>query len=226
MSRDFSQRSFQKELLDNDEIPFDDIAVTLDELHFINTYLGGYNATRCGLRKLCSRNASKLKIADIGCGGGHNLMEIEKWCGKRGIEVDLVGIDLKEECTKYASEKTKHLSNIRYITSDYRDVEEDFDIVHSCLFTHHLNDDQLENYLKWALEHSRIGVLVNDLHRNPLAYHSIKVLTALFSKSYLVKNDACLSVLRSFKAGEWERFAPGCDVHWNWAFRYTTIIRK
>lgn len=223
---DFSTRSFEKELLDQEDIPFEDIAVTLNELHFINSWLGGYNATRYGLRNLLSNKEKKVKIADVGCGGGHNLIEIYKWCKRRGIEVDLVGIDLKAECTTYAAEKTKAFPNIRYITSDYRLVKEDFDIIHSCLFTHHLDDGQLSEYLTWTQKQSRIGVIINDLHRNFLAYYSIKWLTALFSNSYLVKNDACLSVLRSFRANEWKRYANGCKVHWNWAFRYTTVIKK
>ena len=180
---DFSTRSFEKELLDKEDIPFIDIAVTLNELHFVNTWLGGYNATRYGLRRLLKVKPEKIKIADVGCGGGHNLMEIHKWCKKREIEVELVGIDMKVECTKYAAEKTKHFPEIRYITSDYRLVEEEFDIIHSCLFTHHLDDRQLADYLKWADSKSRIGVIVNDLHRNFIAYYAIKWLTALFSNS-------------------------------------------
>lgn len=225
MSSNFTNRSYEKELLDEDNIPFEDIAVTLDELHFINTYLGGYKATKKGLRKLYN-GEKKLKIADVGCGGGHNLMMIGQWCQTKGIKAELVGIDLKKECTEYAKQKTSDFANIRYITSDYRLVEEDFDIVHSCLFTHHLDDQQLDEYLAWASKSSRVGVIINDLHRHPLAYYSIKYLTRLFSNSYLVKNDACLSVLRSFKAEEWKSHAPSSEVYWNWAFRYTTILAK
>ncbi|WP_235298979.1 methyltransferase domain-containing protein [Portibacter marinus] len=221
---DFSTRSYEKELLDQENIPFADIAVTLDELHFINTYLGGYNATRYGLNKLI-KGQKKLKIADIGCGGGHHLIQIDQWCTANQISCDLVGIDMKKECTDYAAEQTADLPNVRYITSDYRLVDEEFDLINSCLFTHHLNEKELDEYIIWARNHSRVGVIINDLHRHPLAYHAIRILTQLFSRSYLVKNDASLSVLRSFKAKEWKKRVPGCEVHWNWAFRYTTIIR-
>jgi cyclopropane fatty-acyl-phospholipid synthase-like methyltransferase len=223
---DFSKRSFEKELLDNEEIPFEDIAVTLDELHFINTWLGGYNATRYGLKQVLMEKPKRVRIVDVGCGGGHNLVEINKWCQKAGIEADLVGIDLKSECTQYAANNTANYPNITYITSDYRDVKEDFDIIHSCLFTHHLNDEQLKEYLGWARKFSRRGIIINDLHRNYLAYYSIKWLTKFFSNSYLVKNDACLSVLRSFKVKDWKKFLPEAKNHWNWAFRYTTYLKK
>lgn len=226
----FRQRSFEKELLDNEDIPFSDIEVTLKELHTVNTYLGGYASTQKGLEKLIlHKGVHQIKIADIGCGGGDSLIKIAEWCRKNNIKADLVGIDMKPECIQYAQENTQNYSNIRFITSDYRLVSESFDIIHSSLFTHHLDDQQLSVYLNWAKRNSTCGVIINDLHRHFLAYYSIKYITAVFSKSYLVRNDACLSVLRSFTKEEWKSHAQktswkNCLVLWNWAFRYTTVL--
>ena len=41
----FQQRSYQKELLDRDDIPFEDIQQNMKELEFINHFLGGHNIT-------------------------------------------------------------------------------------------------------------------------------------------------------------------------------------
>ena len=49
------------------------------------------------------------------------------------------------------------------------------------------------------------GLVINDIHRHPLAYYSIKWLTQLFSKSAMVKFDAPLSVLRAFKKEDLKR---------------------
>lgn len=230
MFKRFSQRSFTKELLDKPDIPFEDIKLNLKELDTINSYLGGYKATTFGLNQLLNSSISEAVIADIGCGGGDNLIRIAKWCSEKGINVDLIGVDIKKECIDYAKERSRSYPNIRYILSDYKLVEESFDIVHCSLFTHHLDDNQLEHYLKWSTEKSKIGVIINDLHRNFLAYYSIKLLTQLFSKSDLVRNDASLSVLRSFRASEWKEHAQNaglnCKVFWIWAFRYVTIIKS
>jgi hypothetical protein len=72
-------------------------------------------------------------------------------------------------------------------------------------------------------------LIVNDLERNPIAYYAIKWLTALFSKSYLVKNDAPLSVARGFKKREWlamiqEAGATRYSVKNKWAFRHEIIV--
>ena len=82
--------------------------------------------------------------------------------------------------------------------------------------------------LTWMKQHSTVGFFINDLHRHPLAYYSIKWLTGLFSKSYMVKNDAPLSVLRGFKRGELETFNVQCSIlnaqlKWKWAFRWLLI---
>ncbi|RZL98962.1 MAG: SAM-dependent methyltransferase, partial [Pedobacter sp.] len=56
MSR-FSNRSYEKELLDADDIPFDDIQQNMQELNTINTLLGGHGITIKGLKKLAGDSA-------------------------------------------------------------------------------------------------------------------------------------------------------------------------
>ena len=63
------QRSYQKELMDGDDISFDAMAQTLKELNIINTRLGGHAITLKGLKKL-NPNSAPLIICEIGCGGG------------------------------------------------------------------------------------------------------------------------------------------------------------
>jgi hypothetical protein len=79
--------------------------------------------------------------------------------------------------------------------------------------------------LQWMKNNATAGFFINDLHRNSMAYYSIKLLTKFFSKSYLVKNDAPLSVARGFTKKEWRRILhdagiPNAVVQWKWAFRH------
>jgi hypothetical protein len=76
-----------------------------------------------------------------------------------------------------------------------------------------------------------VGIVVNDLHRHWLAYHAIKILTRLFSKSAMVKYDAPLSVLRGFTRGELADILKKAGIvqytlKWKWAFRWQIIIRS
>jgi 2-polyprenyl-3-methyl-5-hydroxy-6-metoxy-1,4-benzoquinol methylase len=228
----FSQRSYQKELLDCDNIPFEDIERNMQELNFINTYLGGHSITIDGFKKLLG-SKKRISICEIGCGGGDNLFAVNKWCAKKNIAVKLTGIDINNDCITVANSKLKN-SGSTFIVSDYRLINfknEKPDIIFSSLFCHHFTNDELINMLQWMQSNSTIGFFINDLHRNFLAYHSIKMLTHIFSKSYLVKNDAPLSVLRGFIENEWEQLLNGAGItnyfiHWKWAFRWLIVYKK
>ncbi len=80
------------------------------------------------------------------------------------------------------------------------------------------------------MEHSALGFFINDLHRNPIAFYAIKILTGIFSSSYLVKNDAPLSVQRGFSKQDWlnifERAGLSPQISWEWAFRWLVIWEK
>jgi hypothetical protein len=78
---------------------------------------------------------------------------------------------------------------------------------------------------------SKKAVIINDLHRHPLAYYSIGLLTTLFSKSPMVKHDSKVSVMRSFRRKELESLlekagAKVYTIKWMWAFRWQVIIYK
>src|ERR1700761_9601521 len=52
MKISFAKRSDEKELLDRDDIPFADIEKNMQELDFINTWLGGHSVSLNGLKRL------------------------------------------------------------------------------------------------------------------------------------------------------------------------------
>ena len=93
-----------------------------------------------------------------------------------------------------------------------------------------MNDEEIAALFKFAFQ-NKCTLLINDLHRNPFAYYSIKLLTGFFSRSRLVKNDAPLSVLRGFKKDELIKFVSESgytdfSVKWIWAFRYLIYAGK
>lgn len=225
-----SNRNYSAELLDGDDIPFGDIKENMIELGTINTWLGGHKITIAATKQLVQQN-KEITICEIGCGGGDNLIAIAKTLSKK-ISVKFIGIDIKQECIDYAKENLKDKYNVEWIISDYRKINFDKkpDIIFSSLFCHHFNEDQLILQLKWMKENSSIGFFINDLHRHPLAYYSIKIITSVFSKSYLVKNDAPLSVARGFKKSEWKNILAAAGIknytlQWKWAFRHLILYK-
>jgi 2-polyprenyl-3-methyl-5-hydroxy-6-metoxy-1,4-benzoquinol methylase len=227
----FTKRSAQKELLDRNDIPFEDIRQNMKELDVINEKLGGHKITIRGLETLLERREGKEKlyITEIGCGGGDNLRVIKNYAAANGISVRLTGVDINPECIHYANSLSDN-EGIEFIEADYLHYTpaQEPDIIFSSLFCHHFSEPELVWMVKWMKQNSAIGFFINDLHRHPLAYFSISLLTKLFSKSYLVKNDAPLSVQRGFKKEEWEEIFRKAEINdfsiqWCWAFRWLII---
>ena len=226
---DYSHRSYGKELLDSKNIPFKDIAENMKELEFINSHLGGHLITIRGFKKLLAKK-QKISVCEIGCGGGDNLNALAKFCKKNHIEAQFTGIDINDECIEFAK-KNVSSKNVQFIVSDYRLINFDNkpDIIFSSLFCHHFTDDELVEMLRWMKYHSIAGFFINDLHRHIVAYNFIKYATKFFSRSYLVKNDAPLSVLRGFRKKEWQGIFERAGIsnyaiQWKWAFRYLITV--
>ncbi|GEO10576.1 methyltransferase domain-containing protein [Segetibacter aerophilus] len=221
-----TERSYQTEFLDEELIPFEDIKQNLKELDFINKWLGGHSITIDGFRQLVE-NKKEVSVCEIGCGGGDNLVAIQKWCRSENIKLSITGIDLKKECIDFAKSRQSSFSHVNWIVCDYKKVsfERKPDIIFSSLFCHHFTFEELVFQFTWMKENSTIGFFINDLQRSTIAYYSIKILTQLFSKSYLVKNDAPLSVARGFTKEELSQICSqagisNATIQWKWAFRY------
>ena len=222
------QRSNKKEILDGDNLPFEDIKICMKELNSINTLLGGHAITVNGMKHFSASQNDKITVCEIGCGGGDNLKAISK----KYNNSNFIGIDLKDTCIEFAAQQYPEL-DADWIASDYRKVlfKTSPDVIFSSLFCHHFTEEQLVYMLQWMHKNSNKGFFINDLQRNVVAYYLIKWLTAIFSKSYMVKNDGPISVSRSFIKKDWQiLFAKAgisnYTVKWKWAFRYLVVCKK
>jgi SAM-dependent methyltransferase len=234
---DLNKRSYTKELMDEFDAGGKDMYRTLNELETINRLLGGHNVTASAL-KLCmgslDNKAKEITIADIGCGGGDGLRFISKWAKNKNLKVRLLGIDANVNIIEYAKAKSIGYPEIDYLVADIfsdKFLEVKPDIMVFALFCHHFNEEALAEIFKRAYQQVRIGFVINDLQRHPLAYHSIKILTSLFSKSPMIKNDAPLSVARGFSKSELIKILALAGitnyiVRWQWAFRWKVLVRK
>jgi 2-polyprenyl-3-methyl-5-hydroxy-6-metoxy-1,4-benzoquinol methylase len=231
---DLSKRSDAIEIMDDLDCSGPVVAQTLRELEFINKWLGGNAITLDGLNKVLAYcTTPKLKVADLGCGGGDMLMLISRELKRKNIVGELIGIDANPNIISYAEKHTRLDSTIRYKSTNIFSEEfrnEKFDIVFATLFFHHFTREQLIGFFSHLKKVTAWGVVVNDLHRHPLAYYSIKLLTRLFSKSDMVKNDAPVSVHRGFTRAELKEILNQAGIthyalRWKWAFRWQLVIR-
>jgi SAM-dependent methyltransferase len=221
MMPDFSRRSTQPELMDEDGISLAEFRHCLRSLEIINVLTLAYRPTLRWLRReVAKAGQAPVHILDAGSGGGDMLRRIARIKG----HINLTGVDLNPLAAQVAAESTA--STVKYETTDIFGFEPTLpvDYVVCSLFTHHLDDDRLVEFLRWLDRRAGRGWFINDLHRHWLPYYFIKGATALFSRNRLIRHDAAVSVARSFTIADWRSLLDragisGARIEWVFPFR-------
>lgn len=231
---DLKQRSTDLEIMDDLDCHGEVVDQTLRELETINRLLGGDYVTIRGIARLLKGTPKDkvVTIADCGCGGGDLAVKIVQWGKKNGYSIRVEGIDANPHIIEFAKKNTASTPEVSYqvldvFSDDFRKRE--YDIVVATLFVHHFSSDQLVGLFHSMSRQARRGVVINDIHRHPFAYHSIRLLTRYFSRSAMVKFDAPLSVRRAFIRGDLEDIMSKAKINkytlrWLWAFRWQLIF--
>lgn len=233
---DFSNRSIELEIMDDLNCAGEVVDQTLRELEIINRWLGGNRVTMHAVTKMLKQVEKKsevpISIADLGCGSGDMLKRIADLGRRQGLSMQLTGIDANPHIIAIARKNCAAYPEISFeavdvLGNDFR--QRKFDIIMGTLFFHHFDDIALVALLTEIKKQAAWGVIINDIHRHWLAYHSIRLLTKLFSRSEMVKFDAPLSVLRAFNRQELESLLSlsgirTFNIQWKWAFRWEISI--
>jgi 2-polyprenyl-3-methyl-5-hydroxy-6-metoxy-1,4-benzoquinol methylase len=227
---DFTTRSTLLEIMDETDIPREDIRAALCEIEGINIRLGGYGVVTEALEQLDVKE-EPITILDIGCGSGDMLRKISDWASKQNKKVQLTGIDLNADTIEFARERSAGYDIIYRTQNVFGDalMNERADITTASLFCHHFEKDQLVQILKRMQTLAKKAVVINDLHRHWFAYYAIGVLTYFFARSRLVRYDAKLSVARAFTRKDLEETLAAAGIKnytlkWRWAWRWQLVI--
>jgi 2-polyprenyl-3-methyl-5-hydroxy-6-metoxy-1,4-benzoquinol methylase len=228
------QRTDKEELMDDFSIGGDLLRDTLDKLEHINRWLGGNKVTLIGLRSLLKHHSKEqeITIVDIGCGHGDILRDVAKFGRKNGFKFKLLGVDANPTAIAYANELSNEFEELHFITEDIFSStfkKRKFDVVLATLFLHHFKEPELISFLKQTIKQTKIGIVVNDLHRHKLAYY-LFILLSLFIKNKMIIEDGLTSVLRGFKRKDLEiissQLKVKSQISWKWAFRYLWILKN
>ena len=216
MFSSFAHRSQQSELMDDLSRPDREFNEAYRELEIINRRLGGVRAIERFLP-----DKSNLLILDVAAGG---CDVSEALLQKRAARI--VTLDINAKGFKFARKSWPLVGD----AMDLPFPDNTFDVVMGSLFFHHLSDTQCVRALENMWRVTRSLVLVNDLHRHPVAYFSIRALSAQFSKSTMFRHDGPVSVLRAFKPPDLLQFAKlarvPARVHRSFPFRLVLVAQK
>jgi trans-aconitate methyltransferase len=155
-----------------------------------------------------------VHIVDVGCGGGDLLRQIAGWARRRGIAVQLTGIDLNPHAARAAAESTPKELGIAWVTGNalvYR-PEKPVDIVVSSLTAHHLEDEEIVALLRWMEATAQVGWFINDLERSEWSCRMFGWVERIVGWHRFVRHDAPASFRRAFREEDWVRLLTAAEV--------------
>lgn len=224
--------------MDDFTITDDRLSDALDDLRKVNRLLGGYATVMAPLHPYLRAHARSLRrpvrILDVGTGIGDIPEYIVRWADRHKLYVRIIGIDANPATVAYANAALdKRLSGplrerIRIEVADALALPYgpgDFDVAMSSMFMHHLDTATAIEHVRTLARVASGGLIVNDLHRHPLAYHAFRVMAPFMSKSPMFRHDGSISVLRGFRRSELKEIAVRAGLQrfritWHWAFRW------
>ena len=229
-------RTDEEEKMDDFSMKGEILRDALDKIANINQLLGGNRLTLYGVQKLL-RNISKneiITILDVGCGNGDMLRKLAEYGYKNNYNFQLIGIDANNFTINHAKQLSENYPNISFLNHDifeesFRELK--YDIVLCTLTLHHFKENQIINLLNVFYTNSKMGIVINDLHRNAIAYRLFQVICFVFNLNKMSRNDGLISILRGFTKKELINYSnelkfKNYNIQWKWAFRYEWIISK
>jgi ubiquinone/menaquinone biosynthesis C-methylase UbiE len=214
------RRELVAELLDSDAGSADEVRASLRDLERINRWFGGVHTTARMLRKATTHGKNdRFSVLDVAAASSRVA---ELAAERAGIAADVTRLD----------RAATHFQGSAGIVGDalrlpFRDGA--FDVVHSCLFLHHLGAPEAQLFLQDALRVARVAVLVNDLRRGHLHWLSVKAASPiLFSR--ITQHDGPASVKQAYTREELVAIAKATGARWeverSFFFRFAMILWK
>lgn len=227
-----SRQADLEEMMDDPNLSPEKMAETLRGLGRVNRVLGGYGPSIHGVGRLVGERG-KVTILDVGSGGGDTALEMVAWGRRQGIEVEVEGIDLSASIVSFAREQTREEPKIQIREANLFELGEErqYDVVHAALMLHHLPEAEVGRALQKMYALSRLGVVINDLHRHRAGYLASRVVLPAISRCPMVRHDGPVSILRAFSRAELFAIAresglPEPEVRWWPFFRWQMILRR
>ena len=184
----------------------------LHDLAQVNTVTLARRPTLDFLRRAVGGRKS-FRCLDVGFGDGDMLRAIRSWADRRGIEAELVGVDLNSRSVAAARERTPSTMRIDYRTGDYADLAgEGWDCIVSSLVAHHMTRDQLVQFLRFMDREAQMGWFVNDLRRSRFAWLGYPLLARVMNWHPIVRHDGRLSIARSYRREEWAPILASASI--------------
>lgn len=233
----FATRSHEPERMDDLAIGGDELAGVLRAIRWVNRLLGGHRVGRRLVHPFLSD--VPLHVVDLGAGLADHAVDLVAWGARRGHEIRVTAVDANEAAVALARRHVARAlppplaGRVAVVHADAFRLpfaDGSFDLATASLFLHHFDDDRAPLLLAEMRRVSRRAVLVNDLHRHPVAWAAFAAASLLVPAPAMFRDDGLLSVRRGFRRDELRELAAAAGlaspaVRWHWAFRWSMAVR-
>ncbi|MEH6746959.1 MAG: methyltransferase domain-containing protein [Maribacter arcticus] len=232
---DFTRRSTEIEIMDTYSGTTKELDTILQDINKVNRLLGGYSITLNAVFELLTlEKKESYTILDMGCAEGTMLRKLAMEARKRNISLKLLGVDLNKQGLELATYYSTEYPEITYLEADILTADfspYNIDVVMTTLTLHHFTDEGVIQFVNQFNSLASLGVVINDLERNPIAYYLFKAFSFFFIRTEIAKKDGLLSIRRAFKKKDLMRYAAQVknashQIEWKWAFRYVWVLKK
>jgi len=230
-------RAEERELMDDFSKGGEELKEALRHLRRLNRIFGAAGPTLYGVRRLWAEAGKprRLAILDIGSGSGEINRHLLRWADASGVELDIVLTDITEEACGEAALVFRGEPRVRVERGDLFGLPEACaDVVTATQFAHHFSTGELPRVVRTMLGASRIGIVINDIHRHWIPWTAAWLVTRLVSRNRYIRHDGPLSVAKGFRANEWRSLLEAVgsadvqdwSVVWRPMFRHVVIAKK
>jgi ubiquinone/menaquinone biosynthesis C-methylase UbiE len=237
------QRVDAPEILDSDACSPADVEATLRDLGRVNRWFGGVTTTQKMVERVAQISGVRhFSLLEVASGSGEVPETVRQRLARRGIALDVTLLDRAWSHLPSGNRAggnhagRNHLSGSHGVVADTLALpfgDGAFDLVSCNLFAHHLNAQQLAQFVREGLRVSRKSLLINDLIRHPL--HLVLAFAGFpLMRSRVAWLDGLTSVrrayvpdeIRSLLASAFSQAAAQVEISRNYLFRMGVIVWK
>ncbi len=190
------------EALDQPGAPPAVVEATLRDIARVNAWLGGRAAAAFGLDLLLNGTVPTrpLTLLDVGAGSGDIADHLKRRAARRGIPLAPLAVERHPVAARLCRQAglPTAVSNGGQLPLADRSV----DVVLASQLLHHLTRDSAAELLRELDRVARLGVIVADLRRHPVAALGIWLASYALALHPITRQDGVTSVRRGFT--RWE----------------------
>jgi SAM-dependent methyltransferase len=182
--------------------------------------------------------ARELRVLDVACGSADVSLALVGHARRDGVTLAVTGCDLSAS----AVERARARASATGIAADFVELNvlapgtlearfsDEFDVVMTSLFLHHLEADTAVQLLGAMRDIAGQLIVVDDLIRDRFGYVLAATAPRLLTRSPVVHTDARLSVRAAFTVQEASGLAEAArladvDISRHWPARYLLTAR-